>query len=364
MPPDTTPTLNDTSLFALGSPVAIEDIGASLKALWSANSADTRCSLINFVVYSERENSLGRNAALLADITSDHACRALVISAQPATDGGDEAVKSWITAHCHLDQAGGKSMCSEQIAFQLRGNPAKLVPNTVLAHLDSDLPLALWWQGDFSPAFHRHLTSRIDRLVIDSASWKDPQREFATLQAARQQSGAGFIVLDLVSTKLFAHRLALAACFDTPETLANLDRIERVTIRYHAGQRFTAMTFAAWIALKADWKVTSTCLGNSLELVNFSGQSVQLEFLEIDEISPCPGVAGVNLSGPNINASLSIDDSGRYLQSKVAIGDRSPLSCLTPILARSEASLVSQRLRQPGNDALYFRIWNMLRPCL
>jgi glucose-6-phosphate dehydrogenase assembly protein OpcA len=364
MPPDTTTNPADDSISALGAPVPIKSIEASLKALWSANATHTRCSLINFVVYSERENSLARNAALLADITSDHACRALVIDAQTASGASATPVKSWITAHCHLNQAGGKAMCSEQIAFQLRGNLTKLVPNTVFAHLDSDLPLAFWWQGDFSAAFDSHLTRRIDRLVIDSASWSDPQREFATLQAARQQSGASFIVLDLVSTRLFAHRLALAACFDTPETLAGLDRIDRVTIKHHAGQRFTAQTFAAWMTLKAGWNLELSCTGDSLELTKPDGQELQLDFLESDEVTHCPGVSGVTLSGTDIDVSLAIDDSGRYLQSKVTIGDRSPLACLTPLLARGEASLVSQRLRQPGNDALYFRIWNLLLPCI
>jgi glucose-6-phosphate dehydrogenase assembly protein OpcA len=353
------------SMAVLGAPVPIEEITHSLKNLWADNSAHTRCSLINFVVYSERPGSLAHNAALLADITSDNACRALVIDAQPSTSAGEEAVKAWITAHCHLDQAGGKSMCSEQIAFQLRGDPAKLVPNTVFAHLDSDLPLAFWWQGDFSPAFERHLTSRIDRLVIDSACWSDPQREFATLQQARQQSGARFIVLDLVSTRLFAHRLALAACFDTPETLSGLDRVEKVTISHHSGQEFTAKTFAAWMALKAGWTENAlSCKGEAFAMHTASDQSIAISFVEVPEESCCPGIPEIRLQGESIDVLIQCDASGRYLQSSVEIADHNPVKCLTPILARSEAALVSQRLRQPGNDGLYFQIWNALLPCL
>lgn len=350
---------------ALGEPVPVASISAALKSLWAANAAHTRCSLINLVVYSEQPGSLAGNAALLGAITADHACRAIIIEAHRSRAPEAPPVSAWITAHCHLDPAGGRSMCSEQIAFRLQGSPARLVPNTVFAHLDSDLPLALWWQGGFSDAFESHLTSRIDRLVIDSACWTDPKREFLALQQARKQSSARFVIMDLVSTRLFAHRLALAACFDTPEALAGLDRIREITIRHAPDQRFTALTFAAWVALRAGWDIG--CNGGiDPAITTPDGAQVTLHMTADADTDKrcCAGVGDVVLSGDAIRVSLAIDASGRYVQSRAAVADHAPISCLTPVAAHGTAALVSNRLRQPANDALYFQIWNKLLACL
>ena len=355
--------METASVISLGKPVPVESITRALKELWSANSTHTRCSLINLVVYCEQPNSLEHNATLIREITFDHACRALIIDVERSPASQAARVEAWITAHCHLDQAGGKSMCSEQIAFRLNGDPAKLVPNTVFAHLDSDLPLIFWWQGSFSDSFERHLTSRIDRLVIDSASWDDPKQEFRKLQQKRGGGGAGFVVMDLVSTRLFAHRLALAACFDTPEAVAGIDRIREITIHHSNDQRLTAMTFIAWMAHRANWQMLPARMSDSLELKTVCNESIIVDFTAHDDASCHTGVSRVTLTGDGIRVSLDMDCSGRYIQSRVTIGKHSPVSYLTPAAVRCEASLVSQRLRQPANDALYFRIWEALLPC-
>ncbi len=68
-------------------------IDRELKKLWSeGEGAMTRASLMNLAVYSEEPDSLTRNTQLLARITENHACRAIVIGADPQrerrSDGG------------------------------------------------------------------------------------------------------------------------------------------------------------------------------------------------------------------------------------------------------------------------------------
>ena len=76
--------------------------------------------------------------------------------------------RAWIQAHCQINRRGEKSVCSEQISFFLTGRSPGLLRNVVFAHLDSDLPLAFWWRGEFSDAFEERLYSRIDRLLFGS----------------------------------------------------------------------------------------------------------------------------------------------------------------------------------------------------
>ena len=164
--------MSDTSqTFSTGMPVEISKIERELKKLWDqGGEAMSRASLMNLAVYSEAPGSLPANTALVSQITEDHACRAIVIGA----DGNakEDLVEAWISAHCHVSRAGRKQICSEQLSFSLQGSFAKLLPNIVFSHLDSDLPFYLWWQGDFHDPMDPQLWTWVDRLIYDSQGWE------------------------------------------------------------------------------------------------------------------------------------------------------------------------------------------------
>ena len=129
--------------FAPGMPVELGQVDRELKKLWDeGGNAMTRASLMNLAVYSEAPGSLPANTELIFKITEDHACRAIVISADP--NAKENHVEAWISAHCHVSRAGSKQICSEQLSFRLEGPCSKLLPNIVFSHLDSDLPFYLW----------------------------------------------------------------------------------------------------------------------------------------------------------------------------------------------------------------------------
>ena len=68
--------------YSLGAPVEIGKIEKELKKLWQeSEGAMTRASLMNLAAYSEQPGSLNNNTQLMAKITEDHACRAIVIEA-------------------------------------------------------------------------------------------------------------------------------------------------------------------------------------------------------------------------------------------------------------------------------------------
>lgn len=340
----------------LGIEVPVGQVGSRLAELWTSNQVATKSSLINLVVYSEKEGSLCPNTDILKEVAREHACRALVIEANRSTVS-DPSVRAWITAHCSTGTAGAKQMCSEQVAFLVNGEPSRIVPNIVFAHLDSDLPLVLWWQGSFSSAFVSHLSTRVDRLIVDSAKWDDPKQEFVRLQEARRVSGSRFVTLDLVATRLFAFRLALAACFDSPETLSALDRCDEISIAHNPDQLITGLTFAAWIAIKTDWILEGSA--KSLSLRRQTGSTIAVRLTPENETFSEAGLHSVKMKGNEFSATVVPAANGRYLQSH-ATAKQSTIECLTPIDVRSRGSLVSERLQLPGNDALFLRIWEQL----
>src|SRR4051794_3792739 len=124
--------------YSLGAPVEIGQIEQELKKLWhQGEGAMTRASLMNLAVYSEQPRSLSDNTQLMARISENHACRAIVIEADCRSP--ENCVDAWISAHCHVSRAGTKQVCSEQISFLLKGRCTMQLPTTVLSHLDSDL---------------------------------------------------------------------------------------------------------------------------------------------------------------------------------------------------------------------------------
>ncbi|HET9801447.1 MAG TPA: glucose-6-phosphate dehydrogenase assembly protein OpcA, partial [Chthoniobacterales bacterium] len=185
-----------TETFSLGEPVELNAISRELKKLWQdGEGAMARASLINLAIYSEEPGSLEKNTQLIAKITEDHACRALVIGANPKSN--EDKVEAWINAHCHVGRAGGKQVCSEQISFLLEGPCVKFLPSIVFSHLDSDLPLYLWWQDDFPEAMDPQLWTWVDRLIFDSQTWKNFATQMGRVETAQQEAKQRITLCDL-----------------------------------------------------------------------------------------------------------------------------------------------------------------------
>jgi glucose-6-phosphate dehydrogenase assembly protein OpcA len=234
-----------------GIPVEIGHIDRELGRLWEeAGESKTRASLINLVLYSEQECDVSRNTSLIARIASEHACRAILISACP--EAHENRARAWINAHCHL--SGKKQICSEQITFRLEGNTTGALPSIVFSHLDSDLPLCLWWQAPIHPQIDPGLWAWVDRLVYDSCEWKNPAESFAIVQ--KIASGERHTILgDLAWARVLGARFAIAALFDHAMALSHMNDLDRIEIDHAPGRRTSALLLAGWFASRLGWSV-------------------------------------------------------------------------------------------------------------
>jgi glucose-6-phosphate dehydrogenase assembly protein OpcA len=242
-----------TETFSAGMPVEIGQIGRELKKLWAAgDSVMTRASLINLAVYSEAPDSLGRNTRIISQITENHACRAIVIAADPAAKAS--RVEAWISAHCHVSRAGSKQICSEQLSFFLQGKQCGLLPNIVFAQLDSDLPLYLWWQEEFRVPIDPQLWAWVDRVIYDSQTWRDFAEQMRLVETAQRQARQRIVLCDLNWVRLVYLRIALAQFFDHPATYHHLAEINALEIEHAPGFRSTALLLAGWLAGQLGWE--------------------------------------------------------------------------------------------------------------
>ncbi len=207
----------------------IGTIGKELGKLWEeSGDTKTRASLINLAIYTENPDAVPWNTGLIAEIAGEHACRALLIFADPASEKPD--ARAWISAHCHLAGKGERQICSEQITFELDGEMVRSLPNIVFSHLDSDLPLYFWWQGEFREPLDQKLWSWIDRLIFDSADWQKPVEQLAIARKIATLNAQRTILCDLNWTRLLGTRFALAQLFDHSCANARMREIEKVTI--------------------------------------------------------------------------------------------------------------------------------------
>ncbi len=265
--------------FAAGMPVELGKIDRELKKLWEqGGEMMARASLINLAVYSEAPDSLSANTQIIARITEDHACRAIVIAAAPSET--EDRVEAWISAHCHVSRAGTKHVCSEQISFSLAGSLARLLPNIVFSHLDSDLPFYLWWQGEFHDPMDPQLWTWVDRLIYDSHAWDDFEAQMQLVETAQRESNQRVTLCDLNWTRLVHLRLALAQFFDQPAALAHLAEIERVEIDFAPGFRSTALLLAGWLGAQLGWAMTDEADDDALVFLDPCGRTLPVNLRE------------------------------------------------------------------------------------
>lgn len=348
----------ETQTLGLGEEVPLGDLGKRLKQLWQSNQALTKASLTNFAIYSERVDSLAENTALIREVTREHACRALLIGADPGA--AEVEVRVWITAHCQLTGGGKKSVCSEQIAFLISGQSPNLVPSTVFAWLESDLPLTFWWQGEFSMRWEPHLYSVIDRLVIDSGEWKDPLGQLRILEQSWRGDHGGFTVNDLNWTRVLPLRMALAAAFDEAGALAHLAAVEHIEIDGGPGHQLAAKMMAAWMIYQAGWVLESGGGEGGCFVVRQQGRPMQLVFRES---AAGPVVPRVELRGPAGLIRLTQETGSRYIGARVELGG-GVVERLTPCPYETPAELVTERLRRGCHTRRYFELLRTVRVLL
>lgn len=344
---------------AVGIPVEVANIDRELKKLWQeGDEVMTRASLINLAVYSEAPESLARNTEIVSEITKDHACRAIVIAAHcsAAADG----VQAWINAHCHVSGAGRKQICSEQLSFLLEGSFAKLLPNIVFSHLDSDLPFHLWWQGDLPERIDPQLWSWVDRLIYDSRDWSNFADQMRLVEAAHAEADQRMVLCDLNWTRLILLRLATAQCFDHPAAGRQLADISRVEIEFAPGYRSTALLLIGWLAAQLHWNIAKSKDATEPAFTTAEGKRIAAVLTERDgePIGRCSLLTG--------RSEFRVTHAARadLLEVSVRVDGKERMHQLMPAGSNAPVRLMSEELIRGGPHRVYLRAVERVRELL
>ena len=338
----------------LGLEVSVSDIDSALHQLWQQDEARTNASLMNLVIYSEKPGALLENSAIIRDLTRVHACRAILVEIDRKTE--TRSIRAWITAHCHLSN-GHKSVCCEQIAFHLTGIVTGRFRNTVFAHLNSDLPLVFWWQGELSEIFTERLVASIDRLIIDSSSWQDPAAAFRLIEETAAIN-TDLILQDHAWSRTWQFRLGVASIFDDPVAQQALPDINAIQIRYHQAHRNSALQMLAWIAVQAGWKDQAQD-----KLIAFQSPSGKTIEVTLSPEADGPPLAEIALHFGDKAARIVQAPGGTRVERHIEFGayKASSISPADPILPEE---LLAQQLSRGGKNSLFQKILPRFRKLL
>jgi len=345
---------------ALGLPVAVRDIETALKKLWEGDQASTKASLVNLSIFSEEPDALQRNTEWIRKITSETACRAILIDADFDT-ANEPAVNAWVTAHCHL-QGGSKSICSEQISFCLKGRMIGRMRNVIFAHLDSDLPLFFWWQGRLSQslAFEPNVSHQIDRLFIDSRSWGHGAtiaEEIDVLNKLINERGSHVVINDLSWTRLLPFRKAIVSLFDDPRMRPQLESLDHLQVSGDLQSPATLLLLVGWIASSLKWKLESSTADD----FSFTDSADQARKVTLNQTNSGAAIDSVSWSGGGGEIVMKFsDDQRNYLSATLktsSIDDRN----LIPAGRSNCPDLVMTQLARATRDELYRGVLPMFR---
>jgi glucose-6-phosphate dehydrogenase assembly protein OpcA len=215
-----------------------------------------RASVLNLVVYSEREVHARRAARTVADLALRHPSRAIVLLGDRDRDG----VVASVQLHCHVPQSdGAQPVLYEQILARVRGDFDERVASVVIPLLVPDLPVFLWWTGT-PPSDARHLDDLVtlaDRFIIDSADFARPDH---TLPEIARLARHRVAITDLNWARLTHWRELIAQFFDVPAWRPFLDGITGIRVGFavdmdgrdiHPSQ---ALLLLGWLSSRLGWR--------------------------------------------------------------------------------------------------------------
>ncbi len=345
--------------YSLGESVEIRQIGRELKKLWQEREGSmTRASLINLAVYSEKPGSLEKNTQLIARVTENHACRALVINAN--RESKENRVEAWLNAHCHVARAGSKQICSEQISFLLEGPCVKLLPSIVFSHLDSDLPLYLWWQDDFPEPMDPQLWAWIDRLIFDSQTWNNFDAQMRLVETAQQEAKQRIVLCDLNWTRLDRVRYAIAQFFDHPTSHHHFSEMENLTVDFAPGFKSTAILLIGWLGAQLKWKTNQQAMNGSCRFLDANDRKIDIELRERSG----PSIGEVVLNSRSVKFCVAPAKCGDLLEISRSGENETAVPQMMPAQSNDPVDLITQELLRGGPHRVYLHAVSCVRELL
>jgi glucose-6-phosphate dehydrogenase assembly protein OpcA len=375
-------------------PVSVEYVESQLTELWRdvAEAAQARggvqgvttAQVLNLLIRVESPEAVGDYMRDIEHITGRHPCRVILMVSNPHDD---MPVQARVSIHCQLPPAGGRQVCCEEIIIESGLQSNRQVPAAVIPLILSDLPVFLWWPrgAPFDDYLFRTLADSINRLIIDSAMFENPEGTLSKMADRIKSHWPNIAVSDMNWGRLLSWREIVASFFDPPPLRPYLERIDRVTIEFSPGKRGVvnraqALLAAGWLASRLGWQPVEPVY----QLVRVPGDRPPVARLLLQsgkrpititlrphtEESDVPGaicrieleVSGQNTDGrPEAIFAVGIDhDAGESACVEVQVEGAGPTRRQVQLEKPTRATLLDQELEVFSRDRVYEQALEMV----
>jgi len=359
--------------FALGEPrpANVAEIEAGLAAMWTseakasgAESAVTRASALTLLVYVDCEQAAREVNNLIAEVTRQNPCRAVVMLMDPK--GSPPGLSASVSAHCHLSSEGEKQICSEQITLNARGETGPELISVVLPLTVSALPIYLWWRTESfaMPAYFDQILRVTQHMVVDSARFAPTGSDLRALAEWLEKYSGRIRLSDLNWARTTPWRELVAQSFDSPDRRPYLRRIRELRIEYEmesarlSTQRAQSLLLTAWIATRLGWEFQRTeSRGENLPRAYYfraDGAEVKVErVLRKVEGGGSGFCFSLVIEADGARFSFSRGPDGKVVRTFAEVPGLPPMGRTVKIEAEDEVEILNDELMLAGRDRVY-----------
>jgi glucose-6-phosphate dehydrogenase assembly protein OpcA len=304
-----------------------------------------RSSVLNLIVVTDEESAQEITNSV-SRLAGRHPARAVVFIADPE---GESNVDVRLSAFCNVRGGSSAQVCAEQVTIHAEGPPAKHLESLAGPLLIPDLPVFLWYPGEFSPRSQEFaaMADLADRVIVDSAASENREtclREIAALIEDPEMPAIG----DLQWVGLSPWRSLLADTFDAPERAGDLEKIESAEVLYAPGGENRALLLVGWLASTLGWKPESTDRQN----IEFSGPSGRIIVI-LSPDSPDARLRRIRLYSPEYSFQVSRHRELSDVRTTVMRGDELLAERTVHLGSFDLGVLVGEELRYRGRDDAY-----------
>ena len=358
----------------------VEVVERQLAELWKQTSGERdsdvdtavlRARVANLLVFVANDALLDDAQQMLQELTAIHPSRVLLMLGD--REAADRDIEMYVASFCHSDKrTGARRLSCEEVTLKAQGNFTTELPSAALPLLIPDLSTFLWWRDALrvSDKVFDILVRRTDRLVIDSAEFKDPPSELLETDKLFTVEDCEHLgISDLNWARLTLWRALLADFYDVPAYQPWLDEIDYVRIDYvgpelaPAAVAPQALLIAGWLASRLGWSFQSEQPARekdealSFKLSGRKDRSITLELNRVERAERKPGrLARVELqSHLDRPASFIVARSvnNLHLVAEAKLGPHTHRGRVLPVRNRSAAQLLSREMEILCNDDVY-----------
>jgi glucose-6-phosphate dehydrogenase assembly protein OpcA len=305
-----------------------------------------RSSVLNLIVVTDEESAQEITNSV-SRLAGRHPARAVVFIVDPE---GESNVDVRLSAFCNV-RGGGPQVCAEQVTIHAEGPPALHLESLAGPLLIPDLPVFLWYPGEFSPRSQEFaaMADLADRIIVDSAASENHEaclREIATLIEDPEMPAIG----DLQWVGLSPWRSLLADTFGVPERAGDLEKIESAEVLYAPGGKNRVLLLIGWLASTLGWKPESANRGG--QNIEFSGPSGRI-IVDLSPDSPDARLRRIRLYSEEYSFQVSRHREFSDVRTTVMRGDELLAERTVHLGSFELGVLVGEELRYRGRDEAY-----------